>query len=213
MGAKTWMLVYSNGNAAESLKINSELNREKTIELVNKLFPKEKLEPIEDGDLSYTCPPNNEIYAGYFSGVFVVAAKEFGIDFPSKLPASFLKPDYGTTLQLHAMHSVVDWLAFAEWKNGTLIRSLSVSPDSGILENIGEPLPFEKPYWDGDFPAVDPDEEDDYPLQFHPLELGEAVLHHFFGYVLEVMQDNTLIEAEDITLLGFKRKKTWWKFW
>jgi hypothetical protein len=64
MGAKTWMLVYSNENAAETLKNNSELDRAKTIELVNELFPQEKLEPIDDGDLSYTCPPDDEIYAG-----------------------------------------------------------------------------------------------------------------------------------------------------
>ena len=45
------------------------------------------------------------------------------------------------------MHSVVDWLAFAKWKNGELVRSLSLSPDSGILEDIGLRLPFEEPFW------------------------------------------------------------------
>ncbi|MGW3628080.1 DUF6928 family protein, partial [Streptomyces sp. NPDC000880] len=29
------------------------------------------------------------------------------------------------------MHSVVDWLAFAVWEDGRLIRSLSLSPDDG----------------------------------------------------------------------------------
>lgn len=213
MGAKTWMLVYSNGNAAESLKANSEIDRVKTTELVNELFPKEKLEAIEDGDLSYTCPPSNEIYAGYFSGVFVIAAKEFGNDIPSKLPASFLTKDYGNTIQLHAMHSVVDWLAFAVWKNGSLVRSLSLSPDSGIFEDVGEKFDFEKSYWDGKHPALDPEEdEDSYPFQFHPLDLGEAVLRDFFGYVLEGEVDDSLIEPEDITLLGFRRPP-WWKFW
>ena len=49
-------------------------------------FQTEKLEPIGDGDLSYTCPPDNEVHIGCFPGVSVVAAKEFGIDYPSKLP-------------------------------------------------------------------------------------------------------------------------------
>lgn len=214
MGAKTWMIVYSDGNAAASLKQNSALDRDKTVELVKELFSQEKLELINDGDLSYTCPPDDIIYAGYFSGVFVVAAKEFGIDYPSKLPVAFLNANYGDTIQLHAMHSVVDWLAFAVWRNGELERSLSLSPDSGILEDIGEKLHFEIPYWNGEHPAVDPEEEEeDYPFQFHPLDLGEAALRDFFGYVLEGMVDASLIEPEEITLLGFKRSKPWWKFW
>lgn len=213
MGAKTWMMVYSNGNAADSLKNNSEIDRVKTTELVKELFPKEKLEAIDDVDLSNTNPANNKIYAGYFSGVFVIAAKEFAKDYPSKIPVSFLNTNYGNTIQLHAMHSVVDWLAFAIWKNGNLVRSLSLSPDSNIIEDIGEKLPFEIPFWEGKHPALDPDEdEDSYPLEFHPLELGEVVLREFFGYVLEGEVDDSLIEPEDITLLAFKRPP-WWKFW
>ena len=110
------------------------------------------------------------------------------------------------------MHSVVDWLAFAVWKYGNLERSLSLSPDSGILEDIGEKLAFENPFWNGEYPAVDP-EEDDYPFQFHPLELGEAALREFFGYVLEGVVDASLIEPENIPLMGFRRAKPWWKLW
>lgn len=54
MGAKTWMLVYSDGNTASSLKKNSTLDREKTVEFVRELFPQEKLKSVEGGDLSYT---------------------------------------------------------------------------------------------------------------------------------------------------------------
>jgi hypothetical protein len=78
------------------------------------------------------------------------------------------------------MHSVVDWFAFAHWNNGRLVRSLSLSPDSGILEDIGLKLAFEEPYWSGQHPAGD-DEDDEYPLPFHPLDLGEAALSEFFG--------------------------------
>ncbi|MFD4655933.1 DUF6928 family protein [Kitasatospora sp. NPDC058444] len=54
---------------------------------------------------------------------------------------------------LHAMHSVVDWLAFGVWEDGRLVRSLSLSPDSGIIEDIGEPLSFEVPSWARERPA------------------------------------------------------------
>lgn len=52
------------------------------------------------------------------------------------------------------MHSVVGSLAFAVLgEDGRLVRSLSLSPDSGVIENIGGPLPFELAYWAGDRPA------------------------------------------------------------
>jgi hypothetical protein len=45
------------------------------------------------------------------------------------------------------MHRVLDWFAYATWQEGRLVRSLSVSPDDGVIEDIGTPLPFEQPYW------------------------------------------------------------------
>jgi hypothetical protein len=96
--------------------------------------------------LSYTCPPSNEIHIGCFPVVSILAAKEFGIDYPSKLPAPFFSVEGGGTVYLRAMHSVVDWFAYAQWINGKFVRSLSLSPDSGILEDIGRRLPFEEAF-------------------------------------------------------------------
>jgi hypothetical protein len=107
---------------------------------------------------------------------------------------------------------VVDWFACAIWEGGKLVRSLSLSPDSGILEDIGPRRPFEEPYWAGKYPAIDPadqeDGEDAYPFPFHPLELGEAALLDFFGYQIEGPVDDTQLEAEEIGLMRFKRSKT-----
>ncbi len=215
MGAKTWMLVSTAGNAREILKSKPQLDRIASAALAKKLFPSEKLEPISDGTLSFTCPPDNELVIGCFPGLSIVAAKEFGIDHPSKLSSNFIENGVSQTIYLHAMHSVVDWFAFAIWKNGKLQRSLSLSPDSGILENIGTKLPFEEPYWAGQHPALDPEEEDaSYPFPFHPLELGEAALLDFFGYQLEGIMDPSHLEPEEIPLNRFKRSKSsWWKVW
>lgn len=215
MGAKTWMLVYSDGNASEKLKNKPSLNEEATKELVNQLFPNDNAELLGKGDLSYTNPPDGEIFAGCFDGVSIIAASEFALDYPSKLDRRFLDYAEDQNVYLHAMHSVVDWFAFAKWESGQLIRSLSLSPDSGIMEDIGDKLEFEKDYWEGTHLAVDPeDEEDEYPFAFHPLELGEEVLKQFFGYQLEGYIDETLLEPETIPLLTFKRKrKPKWKFW
>ena len=215
MGAKTWMLVYADVNAREALSAQPRLNREATLKLAARLFPGENFEPLEDGDLSYTCPPDDELHMGCFDGVSVLAAGEFGIDYPSKLPQAFIKAGGAGKTYLHAMHSVVDWFAFALWSNGTLTRSLSLSPDSGVLEDIGERLPFEEPFWAGHHPAVDDEEaEGGYPFPFHPLELGEAALNNLFGYQLEGFIDPFQFEPESVPLVRYKRTRApWWKFW
>jgi hypothetical protein len=212
MGAKTWMLVYCDGSAKDILRSKPELDRAATVALAKKLFPSEKLEPLSDGTLSFTCPPDNELIIGCYPSLSIVAAKEFGIDRPSKLPALFLDPALGHTIYLHAMHSVVDWFAYAVWNDGKLQRSLSLSPDSGVIENLGNRLSFEEPYWSGDHPAVDPeDEEPACPIPFHPLELGEAALLEFFGYQLEGMVDPSHLEPEEVPLVRYKRSKSWWR--
>jgi len=215
MGAKTWMIAYVDEDAVRAFEARPIIDRDASTTLVHRLFPKEKLEAIDDGMLSYTSPPDDEIYVGCFSGVSVVAAKEFGIDFPSQLALRFLEPGLEKRVYLHAMHSVVDWFAFAIWERGKLVRSLSLSPDSGIIEDIGPRRPFELRYWEGQHPAVDPaDDDSGYPFPFHPLELGEVALRELFGYQIEGFVDDCPVAADEIPLLSFKRKKTSaWKFW
>jgi hypothetical protein len=198
MGAKTRMLVYADANAREALRTNPELDRRSTQTLATTLFPREKLEAVGDADLSYTFPPDNELCIGCFPGVSIIAAKEFGIDHPSMLPQRFIIAAGAGMVTLHAMHSVVDWIAFAQWTNGKLLRSLSLSPNSGILEDIGKRLAFEQPFWSGERPAVDEYEEEEdgaYPFPFHPLELGEAALEELFGY----------LQPELVPLVRYKR--------
>ena len=218
MGAKTCMLVYAEGDVGEVLKTNPPLDREATVALVKKLFPLEKLQPLDDnGSLSFTNPEDDEILAGCFQGVSIIAATEFGVE-PSQLAPNFLSEGAGKTIYLHCMHSVVDMIVFGVWTKGKLMRSLAMSPDSGIMEDIGPRLPFEEPYWAGEHPAVE-DEEDEYPFPFHPLEIGESALVEFFGYELEGAPDgrDPLFDPETISLLRFKRlrleEKPWWKFW
>jgi len=219
MGAKTWMLVYANGDAREILKSRPGLDREATLALANRLFPNERLEPLEDGCLTCTNPPDGEIVIGCFPGVAILAAKEAAVDRPSGIDPALVDPALGTTIYSHAMHSVVDWFAFSVRAGGKLLRSFSVSPDSEIMEDIGAKLPFEAPFWAGERPAIDPEEEDasDYPLPFHPLEMGEAALLELFGYQLEGPMIDSALESDSVPLMRFKRRvkpgNRWWKFW
>lgn len=129
------------------------------------------------------------------------------IDLPSQLPKHLVAASAGRRLVLHAMHSVVDWLAFAVWEDGRLVRSLSLSPGSGIIENIGQPLSFELPYWAEERPAdIAPwpgDKEEPYPLPFHPLELGEDALRALCGFIQEGRPEPDGVDADAIELHGF----------
>jgi hypothetical protein len=213
MGAKTWMLAYVDGDAREVLKLQPALNREAAARLARKLYASEKLEEIEDGDLLFTSPPDDELYVGCFPGLSILAAKEFGIDYPSKLSEHFLKEGKDGRIILHAMHSVVDWVAFAIWEKGKLRRSLSLAPDNGVIEDIGPRLTFEEPFWAGEHPVFDEGEEGtDYPFCFHPLELGGKALLEFFGYELEGFLDQNVVDPAQIAMAGFKRKSRW-KLW
>lgn len=58
------MLVYVNENVGQALSGGPHLDRDATLQLATRLFPKERLEPIGDGDLSYTCPPDDELHVG-----------------------------------------------------------------------------------------------------------------------------------------------------
>lgn len=215
MGAKTWMVVASDQPAKDVFRSKPQLNAERSEQLAHLLFPHDRLQRLEDVSLAYACPPDNELVIGCFGSVTVVAAKEFGIDYLSKIPTHFHSVLNSPYVYAHAMHSVVDWFAYAVWRNSELVRALSLSPDSGLLEDIGEKLDFEVPYWEGQHPATDPeDPEDTYPFVFHPLDLGEAALDNLFGYVLEGFTKPEQIEPEEFPLLAFKRSRnSWWKFW
>jgi hypothetical protein len=82
-----------------ALQRGTRLDRDATATLAATLFPGETFEQLSD-----------ELCIGCFSGVPIVAAKEFAIDYPSKLPPRFIEAGGSGTISLHAMHSVVDCL-------------------------------------------------------------------------------------------------------
>ena len=222
MGAKTSLVAHVQGDARAILAARPALQHEETVDLVSALFPHLSLDAPRPADLSCTYFSDRSIAAGRFPGLQVVVSEEVAVDCPSQLSPRFIAAQ-GTTV-LHLMHSVVDWFAFAVWQDGRLVRSLSLSPDGGVVEDIGERLAFERPFWEGKHPAVAAGEDPaGYPLPFHPLELGEAALREFFGFQLEGYVDAALLDPESIPLLRFDEartaaassagKKPWWKFW
>ncbi|MDN3543030.1 MAG: DUF6928 family protein [Roseateles asaccharophilus] len=238
MGSKTCLLIQSQGDARQALATLPAPDEAATAGFVASLFPDTPFLRPGEADLSWTYVRDGLVLAGCSEGLRILVAAEVAIDEPSRLPPRFIAAQ-GRTI-LHSMNSVVDWLAFAVWEDGVLRRSLSVAPDGGVMEDLGERFAFELPYWQGAHPAGDPEEEaeeggEPYPLPFHPLELGEVVLRELLGFQLEGAVDPALPvqQPERIRLLRFEparppaialpasaseptkpsTPKPWWKFW
>jgi hypothetical protein len=176
---------------------------------VRRAHPGYALEPVDNHFLDGAVYPADDdtTYATSIGGVDVLCSRRLWFDHPSRLPEHLLELAAGRQILLHGMHSVVDWLAFAVWEDGALVRSLSLSPGHGIMENLGEPLEFERPYWAGERPVLPVpgwDDEEPYPLPFHPLEMGEDALRALFGFVLEGLAQPTDVNACHVPMYGFR---------
>jgi hypothetical protein len=204
MGATDWMIFYADRDIPSVLRDRPSLDRGATDALVRALYPNHEVTATADGSLEQANARDGQVLAAVWPGVAIVSADELGIDFPSRLDRRFLEVGRGRTIYLHAMHSVVDWFAYAVWEpSGQLRRALSLSPDHGIMENIGDPLPFESAYWAGQRPAVEDDEEDEYPFVFHPLDLAEEAMRTLFGFVYEGLPVPGQPDLWDIALAAY----------
>ncbi|WP_422736270.1 DUF6928 family protein [Micromonospora sp. WMMD729] len=208
MGAKTALLAFADGDIRPALRGATRSEWAETEALVRQVHPGYVVEPADDNTLlDGTYPPDDLTYATVLAGAELYCDRRFMLDRPSELPEHLRGAGAGRRIIVHGMHSVVDWLGFAVWEDGVLIRSLSLSPDGGIQENIGKPYDFELPYWAGEHP-VEPvpgwHDQGPYPLPFHPLDLGEEALRALFGFVIEGRSSPDDIHADAVHLHGFR---------
>lgn len=226
MGAKAWFAVSYNTDPRQTLGNAPVLDREASAALAKRIMPDGALKEMEDGDLSFLNPDHGEVFVGVYGDLVIIAHPGLAVDRLSEIDGQWHSLGLGAKTYVHATHSVSDWCAFALWDQGKLVRALSVSPDGGIHEEIGERLPFERPYWDGEHPVeqdVDDDVEDEfdddveeeaYPFPFHPLELSEAALLEVLGYQFEGRPDDWVCDPMQIPIMRFGvQKEAWWKFW
>ncbi|MBB4753666.1 hypothetical protein BJ964_007827 [Actinoplanes lobatus] len=175
------------------------------LDLLREMHPGYEVTLLGDGPLGDYCyPPEDTSYATVLAGAELFCDQRLVRHLPSELPDRLLQAGAGRRIIMHGMHSVSDSLSFAVWEDGELVRSLCLSPDGGIAENIGEPYEFELPYWAGEHPVKPMFSEDPYPLPFHPLELGELALRAFFGFVLEGRIEPDDIDPLDVHLHAFR---------
>jgi len=109
------------------------------------------------------------------------------------------------------MQSTVSLGGFSYWGADGTFREFYGTREKGLLENKGLPLPFERPFWAGD--------EDDRVaasfgydnMPFHPMDLGDAALREFFGFVGEGAPRPDDLDAEEIFLHGFELISPPWR--
>ena len=214
LGVKAWFVAYFDDDPKAVLANGPKLDRDASRELAEKLFPDATLDAKDDGELIRLNPDRKQVFVGCYGGLQIVAHDELANDYPSNIDARWFDPARGSTAYVHANHSVVDWFAFGLWRDGMLIRSLSVSPDNGIQEQFGDPLPFETPYWQGRFPVEHYDDEEPYPLPFHPLELAEASVLHHLGFQLEGSHAEWVCDPGDIPVAAYavEKRRSHWRF-
>jgi hypothetical protein len=213
VGAKTALLAFVDGDLPAILRKAGPLLGEsghpgagEAEAVVRRLSPGYEVTPIRGGTLAQDCyPPDDVAFAAVLPGAVLLCGRRLGAQAPSRLPERLLAEAAGRRILLHSMHSVTDALTFAVWEDGRLIRSLSVSPDTGIVEDVGRPFPFERPYRAGEHPvtSVFPG-RGPYPLPFHPLDLGEEALRALFGFVVEGQRRPDDVDAGAIPLKGFR---------
>nr|WP_237419533.1 hypothetical protein [Kitasatospora sp. SID7827] len=177
-------MVYTDGDVADRPRTVSpagpaDLGR--TTTMLRRLLPGCAIELMGPASLAEGMwPPFGRVCAGSFPGIDVICAQRLVGERPSALPVRLIAASAGRRLVAHSMHSVVDWSAFGVWEDRRLVRSLSLCPDEGIIEDIGEPLLFEVPYQEADRAVVGdswPDRaEDPNALPFHALALGADAL-------------------------------------
>ena len=124
-----------------------------------------------------------EIYVGSFPGLTVVQTTIEGPVLPSATGDTWLRLVDAPTILLFAHDPDAGVSGFARWESGRLVRAFA-GADDRIVEDEGMPLPFERPYWGGEFPLA---AAADTPLAlpFSPSSLLHAAHRDWLGFDLE----------------------------
>lgn len=208
MAANTALLAFTDGDLRPALRAATRSLRSEVEGLVRQIHPGYLVASADDGTLlDNLYPPDDITYATMLAGAELFCDRRLVLDNPSDLPGHLRDAGAGRRIIMHGMHSAVDWLSFAVWEDGDLVRWLSMSPEAGIHSNIGDPYDFELPYWAGEYsvhPVPGRPSQKPYPLPFHPLDLGEEALRALFGFTVEGRPHPGDIDAGAVHLHGFR---------
>jgi hypothetical protein len=200
----TAVVMYADTNPIDVLRAAPVLDRSATVALVERLFPGEAVTEVGDALLADAInPAEGVVYVGCFPGLDIVCGWQLVRERPSESTERIVAGPTRRMAYLHAMHTGVDWCTFAIWTDGALVRGLSVSAGSGIVEDLGDRLTFEEPYWAGEREDC-PDDEGAHPLAYHPVALGREALHALFGFRIEGHEEIDDVDPEIVPLVGYR---------
>jgi hypothetical protein len=193
MATNSTVVMYADSSPVDVLRAYPVLDKPATRTLVDRLFPGASVEEIGDELLADALdPPEDVVYLGCFPGLELACCWQLIGERPSQSGERLLGGPARKLLYLHAMHGDVDWCSFGLWRDGQLVRGVSVGRDAGVLEDFGEHLDFERTYWDG---------------QPDPMTLGGAALRNFVGLVLEGAKRHDDVDPEIIPVVGYRVKE------
>ncbi|WP_410578150.1 DUF6928 family protein [Amycolatopsis sp. lyj-108] len=201
MGSKSAILVLSDVEPAAILRDISGKGQAESKALAERIAGSvssdARLLPL---DLA-VWPEPGVVCVSSVAGLQVICSRGFITRTPSELTrlVGELAPDKKGYAVL--MDSAEDWTAFAVWSDGRLQRSLSVDPEYGVVEELGDRLNFEGPFWEG---VHSVQESAGYPLPFHPIDLGNKAMREFFGFILEGREDVHSFDPEDVEIWAFR---------
>ena len=125
-----------------------------------------------------------EIYIGSFPGVTVVQTPMESPVRPSVTDEVWLRLVEAPTVLQFSFDADTGVSGFGRWESGTLVRSFAAADDR-IVEDEGMPLPFERPYWAGEFPLEGAD-DNPLALPFSASALLHAAHRAWLGFDVKV---------------------------
>ncbi|MFB9903775.1 DUF6928 family protein [Allokutzneria oryzae] len=200
MGSKAALVVFAGVDSKKAFQGTPEIDRAKSKKLAESVLG---AAVNETGLLALDLavwPDSGVACVASFPGFEVFCCRGLARNRPSELTEQISRLAAGRDAYGVFMHSAQDWAAFAVWSGGDLVRSLSVIPEAGVIEDRGERLPFELPFWKGERPVRG---ETNYALPFHPIDFGNEALRKFFCFILEGSEDDSCIDPEKIEIPAF----------
>ena len=124
-----------------------------------------------------------EIYIGSFPDLTVLQTPVDGPVKPSTADKTWLRLVDAPVVLLFAHDPESGVSGFARWEYGRLVRSFA-GADDRIVEDEGMPLPFERPFWAGEYP-IDGADHTPLALPFSPSSLLHAAHRDWLGFDLD----------------------------
>lgn len=182
MGFSGIFFAISDKAPREDVWSQPESGRARAEEVMQQLFG-DRYEYSKESDVYSATLSGDRLWVGNWGNTTIVAG-----DYGDSAPPLELPEGFGTWELM--LQSSVDAFGFVVKGGPWGDRELEMDPDNGtnFQETMtGKPLPFEEPYFRGEHSMYDEDEapEDQYPLPFHPLDLGNAAMLWSFGIEAE----------------------------